>query len=328
MITRRDLLIALGAAAVAPSALAQQAAKVWRVGFLAHRHVEFVDSDFYYGPFRQGMRELGYVEGKNLVIEWRSAEGQSDRLPVVAAELVKLNVDVIVVASTPTVSAIKKLTSTIPIVMGGVIDPVGSGFVKSLAHPGGNITGLSNLGGDLGPKLLESLFNILPKLARVAVLVNPLNVGHAILLKNLHAAVPRKDLQILKVEAQSVREIESGFSKMKQERVEAVIVGRDAFFIQHAREIVSLAAKARLPSVFSNREYVEAGGLMSYGSSTAGIYRRAATYVDKILKGAKPADLPVEQPTTFELLVNMKTAKALGIKIPQSILLQATKVIE
>lgn len=329
MITRRQIILATGACAIAPrGSSAQTKGKVWRVGFLAQRHVDFIDSDYYYGPFRQGMRELGYVEGKNLVIEWRSAEGQSERLPGLATELVGLKVDVIVVSSTPCVNAVKKATATIPVVMGSVIDPVGSGFVKSLAHPGGNITGLSNLGGDLGAKLLDMLLNIVPKLSRVAVLVNPSNAGHAILLKNIQAAAPRRGVEIAPVEAKIIQDIENAFIKMRQELAEAVIVARDGFFLQQFREIVNLAAKNRLPSVYANREYVEAGGLMSYGSNTADIFRRTATYVDKIFKGAKPADLPVEQPTKFELFINGKTAKTLGLKIPQSLLISADKVIE
>jgi len=325
---RRKLIIALGAGALATpfSLLAQQQSKVWRVGFLAQRQISISESDNYYGPFRQGMRELGYVEGKNLMIEWRSAEGKSERLQDFAMELVRLKVDVIVATSTPCVSAAKKATTTIPIVMGSILDPVGSEFVKSLAHPGGNITGLSNLTGDISSKLLEMLLKIAPKVARVAVLVNPSNLAHANVLKNTQAAAEGVAVKVLPVEAQTPQEIERAFSAMSLEAVGAVIVVRDGLFNQQARQIVELATKNRLPSIFANREYTD--GLMSYGSNTADIFRRSATYVDKILKGAKPADLPIEQPTKFELIINGKTAKALGFKIPQSLLIMADKVIE
>ena len=308
---------------------AQQQGKVWRVGFLSQRrHVDFLDSDYYYGPFRQGMRELGYVEGKNLVIEWRSAEGKFERLPDLAAELVQLKVDVIVTAGTPAISAAQKATTTIPIVMGSAGDPVGSGFVKSLARPGGNITGLSNMVVDLGPKHLEMLRSMVPKLSRVAVLVNPSNSSHATILKSVQAAAQKTNIKVLPAEARTPQEIESAFSTMTQGNVGAVLVAIDAFFIQQGRQIAELAAKHRLPSMSASREYVEAGGLMSYGQNLADNYRRAATYVDKILKGAKPGDLPVEQPTKFELIINGKTAKALGLTIPQSLLISADKVIE
>jgi putative ABC transport system substrate-binding protein len=329
MNNRRKLVIALGAGAlVAPFAFAQQQGKVWRVGFLSTRRVEISDSDFAYGSFRQGMRELGYVEGKNLVIEWRSAEGKTERLPALAAELVRLNVDVIVAASTPGVAAAQKATTSIPIVMTSILDPVGSGFVASLAHPGGNITGLKNFFGELGPKQLEMLRSVVPKLTRVAILSNPNNAGMAAVLKNVPVAAQKIGVTILSFDAASPPEIESAFSKMAQEKAGAVIVVADAVFITQAHQIAELAAKNRLPSIQATREYAEAGGLMSYGNSLGEDYRRAATYVDKIFKGAKPGDIPVEQPTTFELAINMKTAKALGIKFPQSILVQATKIIE
>jgi len=330
MKNRRRLVVALWASALAAPlrSFGQQQGKVWRVGFLAQRQISISESDNYYGLFRQGMRELGYVEGKNLMIEWRSAEGKSERLQDFAMELVRLKVDVIVATSTPCVSAAKKATTTIPIVMGSILDPVGSEFVKSLAHPGGNITGLSNLTGDISSKLLEMLLKIAPKVARVAVLVNPSNLAHANVLKNTQAAAEGVAVKVLPVEAQTPQEIERAFSAMSLEAVGAVIVVRDGLFNQQARQIVELATKNRLPSIFANREYTEAGGLMSYGSNTADIFRRSATYVDKILKGAKPADLPIEQPTKFELIINGKTAKALGLKIPQSLLIMADKVIE
>jgi putative ABC transport system substrate-binding protein len=330
MMNRRKLLAVLGLwlAAAPLASFAQQQGKIWRVGFLALRHVDFVDTDFYYGPFRQGMRELGYVEGRNLAIEWRSAEGKAERLPGLAAELVQLKVDVIVTAGTAATGVAQKATATIPIVIAIANDPVGSGFVKSLSHPGANITGLSNLTVDISPKTLEIMLSIVPRLSHVAVLVNPTNSAHAAILKSTQAAAQKLNIKVLPAEARTPQEIERAFSAMARERAGAVIIVIDAFFVQQGRQIADLAAKHRLPSMSGSREYVEAGGLMSYGQNLADNYRRAATYVDKILKGARPGDLPVEQPTTFELFISRKAAKALGITIPQSILVRADKVIE
>jgi putative ABC transport system substrate-binding protein len=330
MTTRRQLLNLLGATALAAplASLAQQQGKIWRIGFLALRHVDFVDTDYYYGPFRQGMRELGYVEGRNLVIEWRSAEGKAERLPDLAAQLVLGKVDVIVTAGGAATGVAQKATATIPIVIAAANDPVGSGFVKSLSHPGANITGLSNLAVDISPKTLEIMLSLVPKLSQVAVLVNPTNSAHAAILKSTQAAAQKLNIKVLPAEARTPQEIERAFSVMARERAGAVIIAIDAFFIQQGRQIADLAAKHRLPSMSGSREYVEAGGLTSYGQNLADNYRRAATYVDKILKGAKPGDLPIEQPTTFELFISRKAAKALGITIPQSILVRADRVIE
>ena len=330
MMNRRKVLALLGLSLTAAplAAFAQQPGKVWRVGFLALRHVDFVDTDYYYGPFRQGMRELGYVEGRNLAIEWRSAEGKAERLPALAADLVQRNVDVIVTAGTPPTSAAQKATGTIPIVIANANDPVGSGLVKNLSHPGANITGLSSLAVDVSPKNLEIMLSLVPKLTQVAVLVNPANSGHAAILKSTQAAARKLNIKVLLAEARTPQEIERAFSLMAGERAGAVIIAIDAFFVQQGRQIADLAAKHRLPSMSGSREYVEAGGLVSYGQNLADNYRRAATYVDKILKGAKPGDLPIEQPATFELFINRKVAKALGITIPQSILVRADRVME
>jgi len=329
MTTRRKLLIAFGASALAaPLASFAQQGKIWRVGFLALRHVDFVDTDYYYGPFRQGMRELGYIEGRNLAIEWRSAEGKAERLPALAAQLVQGKVDVIVTAGTQAVRAAQNATATIPIVIAAAIDPVGSGFVKSLSHPGANITGLSGLAVDISPKNLEIMLSLVPKLSRVAVLVNPANSAHAAILKSTQASAQKLNIKVMPAEAQTPQEIERAFSVMAREHAGAVIIVIDSFFVQQGRQIADLAAKHRLPSMSGSREYVEAGGLVSYGQNLADNSRRAATYVDKILRGAKPGDLPVEQPTTFELAISRKAAKALGIAIPQSILVRADKVIE
>jgi len=328
--TRRQLLIVFSASALtAPLAsFAQPQNRIWRIGFLALRHVDFVETDYNYGPFRQGMRELGYVEGRNLVIEWRSAEGKVERLPALAAELVRLKVDLIVTTGTPVASAAQKATATIPIVIGSANDPVGSGLVKSLSHPGANITGLSNLALDMGLKNLEILLGLVPRLSLVAVLVNPDYSTHAAILKSTQTAARKLNVKVLPVEARTAQEIERAFSVMARERAGAVIVVLNAVFVQHGRQIADLAAKHRLPSIGGSREYVQAGGLVSYGPNLSDNYRRAATYVDKILKGAKPGDLPVEQPMTFELFVNRRTAKAIGLAIPQELFLRADKVIE
>jgi len=327
---RRKLVFALGAGAVGVpfTSFAQQQGKVWRVGFLAQRHLDFVDSDFSYGPFRQGMRELGYVEGKNLVMEWRSAEGKSELLPGLAAELVRLNVDALAASGTPATVAAQKATTTIPIIMIAVADPVANGLVKSLARPGGNTTGNSGVFADLGPTLLEILFDMVPKLSSVAILKNPSNPGQDTMLKNIQPAAQKFGVKILPVEARTPQDIEQAFSTMAREKSGAVIVLQNPLFQQQKSQIVKLAAEHRLPTTTMYREYVEAGGLMSYGANLKSIYRRAASYVDKVLKGAKPGDIPVEQPTLFELVINVKTAKALGLKIPNSILVRADKVIE
>ena len=274
------------------------------------------------------MRELGYVEGKNLLIEWRYAEGKYERLTELAAELVRLKVDVIVAPGPPSIGAVHKVTTTVPIVMVNAQDPVGSGLIKSLARPGGNITGLSSLIVDISPKHLEMLMNMVPKLTRVAVLVNPDNSSHLLTLKNIQAAAQTANVKVLPVEATTALEIEKAFSAMAREKAGAVIVGRDALFLQQARQIADLAAKNRLPTVSGIREHIEAGSLMVYGPNSTDSFRRAATYVDKIFKGAKPGDLPVEQPTKFEMVINRKTAIALGLTIPQSLLISADKVIE
>ena len=328
MNTRRKLIIAPGASVLASPLTAYAQTEIWRIGFLSQRHMELADAGYYYGPFMQGMRELGYIEGKNLVMEWRSAEGKSERLPALAAQLVQLKVDVLATAGTPATQAAQKASSTIPIVMITVANPLGDGLVRNLARPGGNSTGLANLATDLGPKLLEMLRGMVPKLSRVAVLINPGNSSITALLKNVEAAAQKLGVKVMPVEARSPPEIVNAFSTMAREKAGAVIVPQEALFQQQKNQIVELAAKHRLPSIGAYNEYVEAGGLISYGQNIRGNFQRAATYVDKILKGAKPGDIPMEQPTKFELIINGKTAKALGLKIPQSLLIMADKVIE
>ena len=327
MVRRRDFITLIGGAAVAwPRMAWAQRSTPPVIGFLgfgtASASANRVEA------LRAGLRELGYVEGKNLVIEWRFADNKVERLPRMASELVRLKVDVIVAQGAPAISAAQKATTTIPIVIGSTADPVGSGFVKSLAHPGGNTTGLSTASGDVSSKYLEMLLSMVPKVSRVAVLMNPDSASQFPILKIVQATAQKTNLRILSVEARTPAEIDNAFSVMIRENAQALIVLRDALFNQQVHQIAELATKSRLPSITAVREYVEAGGLMSYGTSLSDAIRRAATYVDKILKGAKPGDLPVEQPTKFELFINRRTAKALGLTIPQSLLISADKVIE
>jgi putative ABC transport system substrate-binding protein len=304
--------------------LAQPQAKIWRVGILSPTSASLSSSNT--NAFLKGMRELGYIEGRNLIVEGRFADGKLERLPGLAAELVQLKVDVIVVQSSPAISAAQKATTTIPIVMTSAGDPVRSGFVKSLARPGGNITGLSIMSGDTGAKLLELLRSVVPKLSRVAVLTP--SATHGAISQSVQATAQKAGVKTLVAEASTPQEIENAFSTMVREKADAVIVGSPSVFGQQHRQIAELALKYRMPSMFQDRVTVENGGLISYGQKITDFYERSATYVDKILKGAKPGDLPVEQPVSFELVVNLKTAKALGLTIPQTILVRADEVIE
>lgn len=309
--------------AASPGAFPQQQGKVWRIGFLAVRQEPDLQAAFVHG-----MSDLGYVEGRNLLIESRSAEGKVDRLPGLAAEFVRLKVDVIVTAGTVTTRAAQKVTDTIPIVMGGSADPIGNGLVKSLAHPGGNITGLSTLRTDTSPKLLEMLRSVVPGLSRVAILVNPANASHPLVITSVRSAAQGTNLTIVPVEARAASDIERAFSSASQEKVGAIIVMRDGVFLGERRRIAELATKQRLSTISDNREYVDAGTLMSYGPRLDDQFHVAAGYVDRILKGAKPGDLPVHQPTKIEFVINLRTAKTLGLTIPQSLLLRADEVIE
>ena len=324
MITRRKLVIALGAGALAPLvSFAQQQSKVWRIGFLE----SLAPDSAPYREFLKGMRELGYVEGKNIAMEVRFADGKLERSLALAEELVKLKVDLIAAMGTPGVRAAQKATATIPIVMIAVGDPVGSGFVSNLARPGGNITGLTNLSTDTSPKLLEMLKAALPKLSRIAVMVNPANSATADALSNIRAAAPKIGAAIVSVEARNPGEIENAFAAMARQRPDAVLVAGDPLFRLQARQVADLALRQKLPTASPNSALAEAGGCFGYGANFGEIYRRAATYVDRILKGAKPGDLPVEQ-SPPELVINLKAAKALGLKIPQSLLQRADRVIE
>ena len=322
------LVLGLGALAAPPAGNAQAPAKVPRVGFLAPGSASDPGRQRFLDAFRQGLRDLGYVERQNIIIEARFAEGNYDRLPDLAAELVRLKVDVIAAAAVPAIQAAKQATGTVPIVMVVVIDPVATGFVASLARPGGNITGLSLMAPELVGKQLQLLKELVPKVSRVAVLGNPANAGNAPQLREAEVAARALGVRLQPLEARGLREIDSAFAAMTKERGGAVVVLVDAMLFDHRTRIARLAARTRLPAVYGLRAHAEAGGLMAYGANIADTYRRAATYVDKILKGAKPADLPVEQPTRFELVINLKTAKALGLTIPQSILIRADQVIQ
>jgi putative ABC transport system substrate-binding protein len=327
---RRKLLAALGLCALAApiGAFAQQMT-VRRIGFLYVRSRPTPQHpDALLDAFVRAMRELGYVEGKNLVIEWRFADSKFERLPGLAAELIRLKPEVIVTHAIPAIEALKRATSSIPIVMTSFADPVRDGFVVSLARPGRNITGLSLMNIDLTPKRLELLKLIVPTSSRTAVLVNPGNSSHPGILKSYQTAGQQLDIKIMPVTASTPEEIERSFTTMRRERADAVVILSDSFFLGQRRQTAELATRNRMPSMFSFREEVAAGGLMSYGQNLVDFYRRAATYVDKILKGAKPGELPIEQPTKIHLAINLKTAKALGIAISKELLLRADEVIE
>ena len=333
MTTRRAFIGTLtGGLLVAPlAAHAQQAGKVARIGFLVTGSLESPETRVGLEAFRQGLRERGYVEGQNIVIEYRFADGKIDRLPGLATELARLKVDLIVARSTPVARALQQATTTIPIVAAVMGDPVGDRFVASLARPGGNITGLSFLGPELVPKRLELLKEALPKVSRVAALWHPDDFGERTtrdMLKQTEAAARTLGVHLQLVGVRGPNELDRAFSTMTKERAEALIMFPSPILSSEGRRIVDLAAKHRLPSMFAGRVFVELGGLLSYGASITDLIRRSATYVDKILRGAKPADLPVEQPTKFELVINLKTAKALGLTIPQSLLLRADEVIQ
>jgi putative tryptophan/tyrosine transport system substrate-binding protein len=312
--------------ALCASAEAQQPTKVARLGFLIATSPSTEKSRL--DAFLQGMRELGYVEGKNLVIEWRYAEGKFDRLPDLATDLVRLKVEVIVTTGPTSTSAAKDATSTIPIVMGLDIDPVGSGFVTSLARPGGNITGLSNLAPEISGKRLELLKEIIPKLSRVAVLGTSTGPGNAQNLKETELAAGALGVKIQYLDVLGPKDIETAFRAASKARADAVLVLSSAVISSQRTQVADLAVKSRLPASYVRPEYVEDGGLMSYAPSSNDLLRRAATYVDKILKGAKPADLPMEQPKKFEFIINLKAAKQIGLAIPPNVLARADRVIK
>ena len=294
-----------------PLAIAQQGGKLWRVGYLSSSTAERERARL--AAFQQGLRELGYLEGKSIFIEQRYAGGEFERLPELAAELARLKVDVFVVAGAPAAHAAKKASSVIPIVMTAVADPVGMGLVASLARPGGSITGLSDFNTGVVAKRLELLKEVAPSVSRVAVLLNPTNPSNPPQLKLTQAAAATLAVTLLAFEAKRADEIDRAFAAIKTERPGALIVIGDPLLGSHAKRIVELSTRNRLPAIYWTREFPDAGGLMSYGTNFDDLWRQAATYVDKILKGAKPGDLPVEQPTKFELVINLKTAKTFSV---------------
>jgi putative ABC transport system substrate-binding protein len=324
---RRAFIATATAILVAPlAAEAQPAAKVPRIGFLGNSTAALEAN--LVGPFREGLRELGYVEGRNILIEYRWAEGKYERFPALIDELVALKVDVIVTAGTPASLAVKRTTTSIPLVMVAVGDPIGVGLVASLARPGGNATGLSAIAPELEGKRLELLRQVVPKLSHIAVLWNPDNSLHVGSLKETRAAAQVLGIKVQLLGVRVSEEFPAAFAAILRERPGALLVLADRLFLHNRARIVDFEAKHRLPGVYAYRELVEAGGLMSFGPSYAGMHRRAAYYVDKILKGTKPADLPVEQPSKFELMINLKAAKALGLTIPQSLLQRADQIIQ
>jgi putative tryptophan/tyrosine transport system substrate-binding protein len=329
MMNRRTFLcgLALGTLSATLAVEAQQPGKVYRIGILSGGLPQMNSPQI--EAFRRGLRETGWIEGRDVVIEWRSAEGKTDRLDVLAAELTRLNVDVIVTAaSTPATVAAKRATSTIPIIMIAVGSAVDTGLVASLARPGGNVTGSTTLGAEVATKRLQFVKDILPGAVRIALLWNPANPSNARLHMDLRQRAQQEHLQLLSVEVRAVKDFDDGFRRLTELRPDALLLTGDPMHLVHMQRVIEFAAKRRLPAIYNTRESAEAGGLMSYHADQLVLFRRAATYVDRILKGVKPADLPVEQPTKFDLAINLRTARALGITIPPTLLLQADQVIE
>ena len=324
---REFILVFGGAAGLWPlAARAQQAGKIPRVGFMGNSTAALEANLI--GPFRDGLREHGYQEGRNIVIEYRWAEGKYERFPALIAELLAAKVDVIVTAGTPASLAVKKATSSIPLVMIAVGEPVATGLVASLARPGGNITGVTSIAPEIEGKRLELLRDVVPAISHIAVLWNAASPVQVIQERETQAAARVLGMKMLSLGVRTPEEIEDAFAVIVREKPAALFVLADRLFLHHRQRIMDFAVQQRLPGVHAYRELVEAGGLMSYGPSYAGMHKRAAYFVDRILKGTNPGDLPVERPTTFELVVNLKAAKALGLTIPPSVILRADEVIE
>jgi putative ABC transport system substrate-binding protein len=323
---RRQLLVVLGKGALAAplACFAQQQGKVWRVGML--ETISMAANTANLGAFRQGMRERGFVEGRNLVIEYRSADGRGERFPELATELVQMNVDLVVTRGTPAAVAAKNATRSIPVVMASIGDPLT--VVASLSRPGGNVTGLSSLTSDLEAKRIELLRELVPTAARIAALYDMGNPVFTSRWKEIEAVTHSLGIQAQLLDARKVEDFAPLFDLAIKERADGLVVGQDGLLQANRHVIAEFAAKHRLPAIYVSRDFIDAGGLIAYGPSYPDLYRRAATYVDKILKGAKPGDLPIEQPTTFELLINLKAAKALALAIPQALLLRADEVIQ
>ena len=322
---RRDTVLALIALGAAPlAAEAQQAGKVWRVGILTPGLPPPGPLD----AIREGLRELGYVEGQNIVIDWRFAEERNERLPRLARELVALAVDCIVAVNTPAAKAAKNATGTVPIVIVRLADPVETGLVASLARPGGNITGLTAMPQEMAVKRLDLMKELLPGLTRVAVIWNAANPGHPPILRDMNSVSERLGIELQSLSIRGVEDLAEAFEAVTRTRAGALLVIDDVLLTSHRRQILDFAAKRRLPVSAFFREFAEAGALVTYGPSIPVMYRRVAYFVDRIFRGARPAETPIEQPTTFELIINLKTAKALGLTIPQLVLLRADRVIE
>lgn len=326
----RRAFLALGAASLAPlAAFAQQPGKIRQIGFFYNGSRQSALDTGRYGAFLQGMREIGYVEGRHFVLkELFTSDGDNTRLADMAAELVKTNIDVIVATGTPVVHALKQATTIVPVVVTITTDPVRDGVAISMSRPGGNFTGLSAFLDDIFPKHLEYLKLAVPKLSRVGLLLKKGNSGHSLLLRKIEAVTAKTGSKVLSVETNAEQDIEPAIKKLAQQHADALIILGDTFFVQHFRQIAVAANRHRLPSIYSGEEYPKAGGLMSYGPNFSDNFRRAASYVDKILKGAKPGDLPFEQPTRFYLTINSGTANALGIAISGELQLRADRVID
>ena len=320
------LVLVLSALAMQVSAQSEPGAKPHRIGFLGNSTAALEAN--LVGPFREGLRELGYVEGRNLLIEYRWAEGNYESLPALIGELLAMKVEVIVTAGTPATLAVKKATTTTPLVMIAVGDPVGTGIIPSLSHPGGNITGLTSISPELDGKRLELLREIIPGISHVALLWNSESPLQFIGERRTQAAAEALGMKVLSLGVRDKAGLDKAFADILRERPQALLVLADRLFLHHRERIMEFAARARLPGVHAYRELVEAGGLVSFGPSYEGMHRRAAFFVDRILKGASPGELPAERPATFELVVNLKAAKGLGLTIPRSVLLRATKVIQ
>jgi putative ABC transport system substrate-binding protein len=320
--------LVLGILAAPPASDAQQAGKVPRIGYLGIPRGDSPRAQYLLGVFQQGLRDHGWVEGQNLAIEWRFADGRAERLPDLAAELVRLGVDVLVTSSgDPAIRALKQATSTIPIVMAVSVDPVGTGLVASLARPGGNITGLSIMAAEVGGKRLELLKQAVPQASRVAVLWNASHPGKELEWQDTQVAARALGVTLHAVEVRGPADFDGAFGAIASERPDALITFADPLTLTHQRQIVDFATQHQLPMISEIQEFAEAGGLMTYGASLPALFRRAAYYVDRILKGVKPADLPVEQPMKFELVINLQAAKALSLTIPPALVFQADEVI-
>ena len=325
---RRNFITLLGGtAAIWPLLVrAQQTGKLWRICYLSA--VSRESSSRSYAALQQGMRDLGYAEGKDLVLEWRSVEGKYERFSEIMAELVRLKIDVIVTGVTAALPALQRATNTIPIVMAYSTDPVGNGIVASLAHPGGNITGLAGSSDDSSPKQLELLTTVIPNVLRIGLLGNPDTEAYSSVLKRAQVAAQKVDLSIVPIEARNPQEIENAFAVFARQRISAIMVASDAILFGQRQRIAELALNNRMSTMFSLREYVEAGGLMSYGANFTNAWRQSGSYAGIIIKGAKPANLPVLQPTKIDLVINLKAASAVGLTIPASLLARADEVIE